>query len=236
MTDKLTPVWFTPFPADPANYGQMDFIEPGGKGNDGMARALTDRGVRFPLEHMPLCFRDMSGRYGADFKRFMPDFFMSRSVVLTVSQKMHDVLVQFDMGDNQLTELPFVAHDRVTPRPERFWLLAVAEKKSGLDVEASAVGPRETFEDGKIKRLPNTLTLHSTVKRYMYNSIMEEQGGGKIALSSSVLDGADLWRDPLLGPDLLFVSDHLRQAIKAAKIKAKHMPFFPVTLVPWSVA
>ena len=24
-----TPVWFTPFPADPANYGQMDFIEPG---------------------------------------------------------------------------------------------------------------------------------------------------------------------------------------------------------------
>ena len=70
----------------------------------------------------------------------------------------------------------------------------------------------------------------------MYNSIMEEQGRGKIALSSSVLDGADLWRDPLLGPDLLFVSDHLRQAIKAAKIKAKHMPFFPVTLVPWSVA
>ena len=93
-----------------------------------MARALTDRGVRFPPEHMPLCFRDMSGRYGADFKRFTPDFFMSRSVVLTVSQKMHDVLVQFDMGDNQLTELPFVAHDRVTPRPERFWLLAIAEK------------------------------------------------------------------------------------------------------------
>ncbi len=130
---------------------------------------------------------------------------------------MHDVLVQFDMGDNQLTELPFVAHDRVTPRPERFWLLAVAEKKSGLDVEASAVGPREAFEDGKIKRLPNTLTLHPTTNDYMYNSIMEEQGGGKIALSSSVLDGADLWRDPLIGPELL------RLAIKAAKIKARYV-------------
>jgi|GEM_PF-6720836 len=30
-----TPVWFTPFPADPANYGQMDFIEP--EGSEGMA-------------------------------------------------------------------------------------------------------------------------------------------------------------------------------------------------------
>ncbi|WP_339643590.1 imm11 family protein [Jannaschia helgolandensis] len=225
-----TPVWFTPFPADPANYGQMDFIEP--EGSEGMARPLSNRGVRFPPEHMPLCFRDMSGRYGADFKRFMPDFFMSRHVVLTVSQKMHDVLVQFDLGDNQLTELPFVAHDRVTPRPERFWLLAVAEKKSGLDVEASAVGPTVVYENGTARLLPNTLTLHPTTNDYMYNSIMEAQGGGKIALSSSVLDGADLWRDPLIGPELLFVSDRLRQAIKAAKIKARNMPFFPVTLVP----
>ena len=32
----------------------------------------------------------------------MPDFFIAETSVIIVSEKMHDLLVQFDTGDNQL--------------------------------------------------------------------------------------------------------------------------------------
>ena len=45
-------------------------------------------------------------------------FFMADTKRLVVSQKFHDLLAQFDMGDNALIELPFFESDGVTPRAD----------------------------------------------------------------------------------------------------------------------
>ena len=52
--------------------------------------------------------------------RPMPDFFTTGTSLITVSEKLHDLLVEFDLGDNQLIELHFYDMNGQTLRPERF--------------------------------------------------------------------------------------------------------------------
>jgi hypothetical protein len=42
------------------------------------------------------------------YTRYIPDFFITESALLTVSEKMRDLLVHFGMGENQLIEVPFL--------------------------------------------------------------------------------------------------------------------------------
>ena len=83
---------------------------------------------------------------------------------------MHDMLVQFDMGDNQLTELPFFAFDGVTPRPERFWILAVATHKAGIDEQNSSIGSRVHYGKDGVQQLPNVLEHSPWLDRYRFNA------------------------------------------------------------------
>jgi hypothetical protein len=176
-----------------------------------------------------LGLRDLSGRYGEKYARYMPDFFIAETSVIIVSEKMHDILVQFDMGDNQLIEVPFFDVDGVTPRPERFWILAVATWKASIDEENTSIGPDAEIKDGKYHLLPNLLTRSDRADRFIFNPTVAEAGQGQIALPRSVVGGADLWSDPRID-GLLFFSDRMRRAIEGAKLKLKHMPFYPVVL------
>lgn len=165
----------------------------------------------------------------------MPDFVIAETSVIIVSEKMHDLLVQFDMGDNQLIEVPFFDVNGVTPRAERFWILAVATWKASIDEENTSIGPRNYFEDGSFHPLPSLLTRSDRADRFMFNQTVAEVGEGQIALPRSVVGGADLWSDPRID-DLLFFSDRLRRAIKGAKLKIKHMPFYQVVLTDHGTA
>jgi hypothetical protein len=117
----------------------------------------------------------------------------------------------------------------VTPRPELFWILAVATWKAGIDEENSSIGPQKHFADGKFHRLPDLFTLHDSSITSLFNIVAAGKGEGQIALPGSVVDGADLWSDPRIR-DLLFFLGRLRQAIRSAKLKVKYMPFYWVVL------
>ena len=228
-TQAETPVWFSNCPMDVANYGAIECIESAENAKNWRAKILSGKRLRFEKKDIPLGLRDVSGRYGEKYARYMPDFVIAETSVIVVSKKMHDLLVQFDMGDNQLIEVPFFDVDGVTPRPERFWILAVATWKASIDEENTSIGPKKYFEDGKFHPLPNLLTRSDRADRFMFNQTVAEVGRGQIALPCSVVGGADLWSDPRID-DLLFFSDRLRCAIKGAKLKLKHMPFYRVVL------
>lgn len=94
------------------------------------------------------------------------------------------------MGDNQLIEEPFFDVDGVTPRPERFWILAVATWKVSIDEENTSIGPHAEIRDGKYYLLPNLLTRSDRADRFLFNQPAAEAGQGQIALPRSVIGGA----------------------------------------------
>ena len=224
-----TEVWFSECGVVTSNYGPMEPMD--WEGDERLATAISERRVQFEPYQVPLGLKDLSGRTGEDFANFIPDFLIAGVALLVVTQKMRDLLEQFDMGDNQLIEVPFFALDGVTQRPERFWILAVATNKDGLDVENSSIGPEGKIENRQYIPLPNALRLVESTQDYLLNSsTVVKSGKGQVALKSNVTKGADLWAEPLTGYDLLYFSDRLKRGIEDADLKINDMEFLISTL------
>ncbi|MEM1275394.1 MAG: DUF1629 domain-containing protein [Pseudomonadota bacterium] len=138
---------------------------------------------------------------GASF----PDFFTIYDGWCLISEKAAAVLSSFDLGRSQLIETPIFEQDQITQRPERFFLLNVAEHKQGFDREKSTNWSlRPSWPSDR----PG---------RELWKPIVDTKG---LAVREGAAQGVDLWFDEDV-LDILFFSDRLAKAIKAAKLK-KH--------------
>ena len=130
-----------------------------------------------------------------------------RSGVIILSEKFHDLLSQFDLGDGRMFEVPLYEHDQKTLRPGRWFILHVAAQKQTLIPEKS-----ENLESGNgmwAVRLPND---------------------GVLAVRASAAQGADIWLDPVLY-NRLFLTDRLKSAIKQSDLKIRSLPMRPCVVI-----
>ncbi|MEM9097801.1 MAG: DUF1629 domain-containing protein [Pseudomonadota bacterium] len=132
-----------------------------------------------------------------------PDFFLVYNGWCLVSERAADVLKGFDLGCTQFIETPIFEQDQITQRPERFFLLNVAEHKSGFD--------RENSTNWSLRKK----RLSDRPGREFWKPIVDAKG---LAVNAKATEGVDLWFDNEV-LDILFLSDRLAKAIKAAKLK-----------------
>lgn len=135
------------------------------------------------------------------------DVFRIIGGVLLVSPALRDVLVQFDLGETQLFEVPIYADESGTPSglPNHFALNVHAPKDTVI-VELSE----------KVK-----LPIVSGHTKPEPNAKFVPVGQTEIlAVRADAAQGADLWHDPKL-LIRFFMSDRLKQAFDAAGLKVK---------------
>jgi hypothetical protein len=114
-----------------------------------------------------------------------------------VSEPAHDVLVKADLGASRMRRVAVFQRDRVTPLADRFFCLAIAGTKACLLPEAS-IGLR-----------PNP---YARVPAYNLPWVPTD---GAVAVTTSALEGADIWIDPAL-QRVFFVSRSLGSALADA--------------------
>ena len=223
-------VWFNTNLFNAGNVGDMRLYTREIKAHP--EAGASDMGRRFEVSDLELALADGTTREGAEFARICPDFLITQDGVPVVTKALRDLLTEFDMGANHLVECRFMDWQRTVYRPERFWILSVAEWKSGVDLKANAIG--SPFKEGPNRTVlssDNVLEPSTYDETYYYNIGMDRRNGGGFALKSHVAEGADLWRDPLMADKTVFLSDRLKRAIEGAKLRFKSRPrFFPNVL------
>lgn len=141
------------------------------------------------------------------------DAFMVVNGVLVVSQALRDILVQFNIGETQLFEVPIHADDKGTPSglPNHF-VLNVHHHRPTLIVEKSLRIEQPTSH---FRPVPPPDAPWEGI----YS--LEE-----LAVDAGAIGEADLWHDPRISRRF-FLSDRLKQAIDAAGLKVKAMDLYP---------
>lgn len=150
------------------------------------------------------------------FRKGLPDIFMIIDGIVIISQKFHDVLARFDLGKTRMFEVPLYDSTRTERLPDRFYILHIAETKQAVDIEAST----------------DVIPYEGRTRLRIHKNSLASPGG--IAVRASVAaEGADLWVNPgIHSTQLLYFSDPLRKAIKAARIKAHAMSMRECLVLP----
>ncbi len=104
-------------------------------------------------------------------KKRLPDVSLIGGGYLLISKKLTDLLREFDIGRTQMFPVTVHEYDQVTPRPEEYFALNIAESKDGFVPEQTTgpcelIGDRWTMMDWAVP-----------------------------AVNSPVADGLDLWVD-----------------------------------------
>lgn len=128
-------------------------------------------------------------------KSRLPHVFKITGGYLLISEKLHNVLAGCDLGATRMIPVELFEYDKVMKRPERLFLLNVAERKGCFLPEASE-GPR----------LDSGGTLWSP---FLINPVM--------AIRAEAALSVDLWLDPKLLATFFF-SDRLVRAMQNARI------------------
>ncbi len=133
--------------------------------------------------------------------------------VLVISPDLRDVLVQFDIGDTQLFEVPIHADEDGTPSglPNHYVLNVHAPKETVIPELSENI--KQIIPFGKTEP-PPTMPWSPNYSRDV------------LAVRAEAVAGADLWHDPMLNYRF-FLSDQLKQAIDAAGLKAKALDLHP---------
>lgn len=132
---------------------------------------------------------------------------------LAISRELRDVLLQFDIGQTQLFEVPICADENGTPSglPNCFMMNVHAPKDTFIIEHSKWIGlPISPF-----RKEP------SPGAKYRPQSSSEI-----LAVKASAAQGADLWHDPEFH-DRFFLSDRLKQAIDAANLKTTALDLYP---------
>ena len=136
--------------------------------------------------------------------------------LMIISQAFRDVLVQFNIGETQLIEVPIYADENGTPSglPNHF-VLNVHHPRSTLVQELS-----ENIE----QQIPygETSPPPSAKWKPIYNRDIW-------AINSAAIDDADLWHDPMVG-GRFFLSGRLKNALHGAGLKIKALDLKPARL------
>lgn len=132
---------------------------------------------------------------------------------VVISQKLRDVLVQFDLGATRLFELPVYKDAELTPSglPPHY-MLHVCETKEGFVLEQS-VG---------VERMHNALTGEPLPNGpWVFQGRNESE---EVAVAAATAKGVDIWGFANLRGHI-FLSDRLKHAIDAANIKTQELTF-----------
>ncbi len=122
---------------------------------------------------------------------------------LSVKGKLAELLKGFDLGSGELVEFPIYEIDKTTQLPGPFYFLNFGAQKDCFlpeQTNGARLVVRNEEKGIEVWRAPN------------------DAEDGDIAVSTSALQGADLWIDPKLRGKI-FMSGGLHDAIEAAKLK-----------------
>ena len=130
--------------------------------------------------------------------RRLPYFFFHN--YFCIAHEAIDIFERHDLGSAQFRDVEFYEFGGSRRVNERLKILVPCNPKSGFLLEDSP--------DVKKKSLGTPALLQAPMASYHY-------GNGDIAVSKSVLDGADVWIDPTFR-NTFFMSDRLARALKQA--------------------
>jgi hypothetical protein len=137
--------------------------------------------------------------FRSEKRKTLPDFFFA-SVCLVVSERVANVLSQFDLGrEIVLVPVDVFKPDGKTPMGGQYYCLNFGAQKD--TVAAANVKGTAYVYDPRDPYLPPGGTIKDDY----------------IAVTRMALEGADLWTDPAANGDI-FVSDRLYSALKAQKL------------------
>lgn len=215
----LPKFWFTRFSMEgtPARFA-LDF-EVGQPGHVSDRKVQVDRQIAYSdaARNMQPYTGDFPPTFlyfsqGTQIAQATKDAFISENGLMIVSPAVRDVLVQFELGASQLIEVPVYRDMAGTPSeyPPHF-VLHVMEHKSCFVPEASLNVEQPPKWDGSPPDPDKKW-------RGIYRTDTP-------ALRAFAADGADMWCDPILR-HRIFVSDRLKQALDAARIKSQGLKFF----------
>lgn len=120
--------------------------------------------------------------------------------LFAVSGAFAEILRRYDIGRNRLYPVTFYRKDRTTAFEGEYHFLNLCEQKAGFDPDASS-----NFRDYRERPSP---------RRGGMPLILDHDD---IAVSSSVLQGADLWMDPTLS-EAHFYKGELARELLAKKM------------------
>ena len=210
MSDPLPKIWNTPSRIDSRNGRFIDFHI-----NRPQIDYVNEVERHDPVspDHAPdfifFSLRDLKSSY----KQKLPDLMSIISGILVVSQKLHDLLLQFNLGATSMFEVPLYEYDQKTPRPGTWYILHIAVKKQTVIPERS-----ENVRE-------------SPTKGYWDPSANQDD---VLAVHAGSAVGEDLWVDPYFY-DRTFFSDRLKTAIDTAKktdgLRIMRLPFRPCIVV-----
>ncbi len=157
-------------------------------------------------EYIFFDLRDLS----KDYRAKTPDWVMISGGIHVISEKFRDLLASFDLGANEVFEVPLYEFDQKTLRPGRWFIFHLCETKDTLVPEQS---------DGLEQRGGIVGNFRSALAQK-----------DVLAVKASAAEGADIWLDlHILGR--IFLSDRLKSALKPAGIRVLKMPIRPCVVV-----
>lgn len=155
----------------------------------------------------------MAPKRGKAAKIIKHDAFRIYGPVNIISPAMRAVLLQFDIGDTQMSEVPILEKDRETHSGmPNYFTLNVNPSKDTLIVELSDA-VKKPITPGHDKPAPGIRWKPTNTHDIL-------------AVKATAAGGADLWHDPDL-QNRFFLSDRLKQAIVAAGLKTKALNLYP---------
>ncbi|MEL6336214.1 MAG: hypothetical protein AAFQ88_06150 [Pseudomonadota bacterium] len=150
--------------------------------------------------------------------------------ILVVSDKVRDVLTQFELGASHLVEVPIYTTPTLEKQLDgRFFLLHASEQRDCFVPEESdkvwnlVHRPNPHFE-WLFRRLKGT-------KDPRHDFWVPDGDFDRLVIRAAPVMDVDLWSARGLR-DRFFFSDRLKRALDAAQIKTKVLTFAPAIVVP----
>ncbi len=212
MTDALPKIWNTTFTDHTINVRNINYQIPD---STLQRRVEGSRGFKWPdgkplppdliPEFLFFKYREVREDYMAK----TPDLAMIINGLTIISEKFRDLLAGFDMGTSLIHEVPLYEYDQKTIRPGRWFILHITANKKTVIPEKSE----------NVKPDLSGLTWSSRIAQE-----------DVLAVHADAVQGADLWIDPLFY-GRIFLSDHLKSALKPAGIRVLKLPLRPCTVI-----
>ncbi|MEQ8825884.1 MAG: hypothetical protein RIC14_16080 [Filomicrobium sp.] len=195
MTESNNPVvWVSAAPMDSTRRRQfsVDIIENDGERGIEVLNRMTER-KPLSLDELPKTFYS---RTSQDNKK-RPDIFMANDWWI-VSEAFAEILMQHDLGNNQLAKVDLLKSNRKTPIEGSYYCLTLSEHKQSINLDLST----GTYKFGE---------------QHWRLELTENRQHDQVALGRSALSGPDLW----LEKDFyraFFLSKRLATALREAKL------------------
>lgn len=199
MPDTLPKIWGSYFNMETENVFSIDYHT-----DRPRIDYINEKDAHVPVErlHVP-DYIYFSVKVPDSRKSGLPDWFMIIGGIFVISQKFHDLLARFELGETRMFEVPLYDSDQKTIRLGRWFILHVAAKKVTVIPELSEGIAPSGQNSPRWKRRLGAMS-------------------DTLAVRADSASGADLWVDPLFR-NRLFLSDRLLTAMRVEEIKVREL-------------